>query len=144
MAIMKPIAVIKPTLICAAIALGTLIPGRGISSAIWETQSGTPTEYAPFSIPRRKTKPFGYPKSAVQSLHTKALLAWPEPALVLGITAQTMTVMETPPRMKNSPALLTAGRALLAKRTMQQQDQVMIRYTTNWRLLLSTQSCLDA
>jgi hypothetical protein len=41
--------------------------------------------------------------------------------------AQTRIVTNTPPKIKNKPRVLMAGRALLKNRTMEQQSQVPIR-----------------
>jgi hypothetical protein len=43
------------------------------------------------------------------------------------MAAQTTMVMNTPAKMKNNPMLLTIGKALLAKSTMEVHIQVTIR-----------------
>ena len=76
----------------------------------------------------RKTKLLDeYPISAVQSLKTKAGDACGGLPRVPGIAAQTAMVMKKPPRTRNRPTLLSAGRARLAKSTMQLQHHVTIR-----------------
>ena len=115
-------------IICANMALGILISGLGISSARWDTQSGVPIAYAPLSMPIKNTKPLDeYPISADHSLKTNAGDACGDLPPVPGIAAQTTMVIHTPPRMKNKPTLLSAGRARLAKSTMQQQHHVTMR-----------------
>lgn len=83
----------------------------GTSSARCVTTSGVPTEYAPFSIPNKKTNPsLLYPVKFCQSDQIEYVLAYGTP-FDFGITAQTMIVINRPATTVKPPRISIFGRA---------------------------------